>query len=538
VASDPTVRETMRLMHLAPESGLTTDVTVEVAQRRGAPFAVAAAAFPLAGGASLIVRVLDAQDGRLIATLTADPTDQPGVLREVTRLARAARERITGSPTATPAPLPRVTTASLPALRNYVLARQALGRGDRKRAIELARGALVHDSLFALAHYFLGDVLWFVDQQQSSEFHLRRAYELSSGLPPRERLLIRARYEQLVLDRPDSAAVAWEQLRTAFPDDIAACEGLAWTYRSLGRFDEAVTASLAAIALDSTAIAPNARAALFTWYALGDTIAASRFARAHRAALAGAEPEVRWYSAMLRGDVAQAVREIETLQRPTPQDSAYRLQLALLAAGRLSDAERAMSFVVATGKVQYPPRALLAQAEGELGLGGSPEHAAALGREALAWLAANELSPPASARLGERIGAIAARAGDTATLGQVERLLRKADGGRRLRSFQLALDALAAQRAFARGAFADAARLAARAARETFLWRSMSPLALLEADALAAAGRRDEADARYRALRRWPLKLDADYETAFVTRAIVERRLGTAATQVGMRGRR
>lgn len=61
--------------------------------------------------------------------------------------------------------LPQVTTASLPALKSYALARQSLAHGDRVLAVEHAERAVAHDNTFVLAHYLLGDVLWFLDRR-------------------------------------------------------------------------------------------------------------------------------------------------------------------------------------------------------------------------------------------------------------------------------------------------------------------------------------------------------------------------------------
>ncbi len=146
--------------------------------------------------------------------------------------------------------MPPLTTSSLSALRNYVLARQALARFDRKAGIVLLEGALAHDSLFALAHYLLGDMLWYVDRQQESEHHLARALALSDRLPPRERLVVRARFEQVAMDRLDSSLVYWHRAQAAHPEDALGYEGSTWTLRAMGRFAEAAAAADTALRLD------------------------------------------------------------------------------------------------------------------------------------------------------------------------------------------------------------------------------------------------------------------------------------------------
>jgi DNA-binding SARP family transcriptional activator len=526
VLTDAGLREALRLMGVPGDTTVTGELAVEVAQRRGIPLAVVGSAAAVGDGAAITVQVFDARTGRVVTALSADPRAPDEVLDAVSRLSRTVRERVTGMPLDTLVPLPLVTTTSLLALRSYVLARAAAGAGDRGKAIELAEAALVHDSAFALAHYLLGDLLWFADAQRRSEYHLAEAFRLSGRLPPRERLIVRARYEQLITDRPDSALVTWRRLRGTYPDDPHAPEGMSWVYRALGDFPGAAAAADTAMQLDAGARTPNASNRLHSLLSAGDTTAA-------RAAVPLAphrEPVVELFAALMREDFAGAEQVLRRREQPGADPhvgpDAYWWQILELTRGRLPEAERAMAAVVYQNQGQAAPRALLAQAQAELAFGGSAEHAAALAREAFAWIRRADLSPPAYARLGERIADVAARTGDREMLSQVQAFLRRQDGGRRLRTYRLAEEAIDAFRAYAAGDFRAAATLARRAREETYFWRTISILLLLEADALAASGDREAAAGLNDWLRAWPIPLDADYETWPVLRAVARR--GTA----------
>ena len=200
------VRETLRLMSLPGTTPLGESVVREIAQRRGVPLAVVGKVVPVGVGTTIRVVLVDATAGTELATLSAHVSSADEIIPAVSRLGQELRKRASQS-TVVPAagPLPAVTTTSLPALQNYALARQALSRIDRQSAIALLEAALEHDSLFALGHLLVGDLLWYADHQQHAEAHLTTAHTLSGLLPPRERLLVRARYEQLVRDRLDSA---------------------------------------------------------------------------------------------------------------------------------------------------------------------------------------------------------------------------------------------------------------------------------------------------------------------------------------------
>jgi hypothetical protein len=199
-------------------------------------------------------------------------------------------------------------------------------------------------------------------------------------------------------------------------------------------------------------------------------------------------------------------------------------QVAFLARGDLANGEKALEDVRADPQVQYLPRALLLQARAEA-TQGSGKRAAALSREALDWLQQSDLSPPAYARLAERIADAAARAEDPATIAAVRRFIVARDSGRGLRSYTLATRTIDACAAFARGDMRTALSLLDRRRDSMFYGRAVSITMQLEADALAASGERQRADSIFRVLADPPpLIVDGDNETFEVVRR--------AATQI------
>jgi DNA-binding SARP family transcriptional activator/tetratricopeptide (TPR) repeat protein len=518
VVAESRVRETLRLMRLSPDAPLTAAVATEVAQRRGAPLAIVGGVAPLGTGAQLTVRLLDAHTGAPVVTLAETPAAADEIVPAVTRLAAALRERVVGVPLARGADsLPAVSTESIDALRSYALARRALARQDREEALARLEAALVHDSTFALAHYLAGDLLWFIDRQDHSEAHLTSAYQLSDRLPPRERLIVRARYEQLILDRPDSALAAWRVLASTYPQEALAHEGMGWAYRALGRHREAAEAAARALALDSTAMAPNVNNRMFSLIALRDTTAALAFARTIPLSVSSAQIYARYAAAVLRRDwegaLAIAAEDVG------PNDTLGFVRAAvwqhpvLLALGRVEEARRALALVVADDGAQNAPRALLLQGRVELALGAPAARGRELARQTLAWIEGADISPPAYARLAERTADLAARAGDRETIAALRQLIRRHDAGRGLPSYALALLTIDACDAFARGDWRAAADLAERAQRGIYFGRSVSTVGLLEADARAAAGDAQRADAIRRELLEGTSRLDNDPET-------------------------
>jgi len=514
VVGDAAIRQTLRLMKLRADTPLTASVAADAAQREGASIAVTGTIRPLGHGTQIVVEMLDPRSGGSLASFVARAAGDDAILPAITKLASQVRERVLGIRVDSASPMPRVTTASLPALRSYVLARDALAHGDRQTAIQFGEAALVHDSSFAMAHYLLGDVLWYEDHQRHSTMHLTKALAWSSQLPQRERLIVRARYQQLVADRLDSALYYWQLLARTYPEEPLAYEGLWWTYRALADTRLTATAAESALHRDSTP----------TWYARyveshtgvlmlsGDTANLWRFTREQRSGYP-ATSMARFWWAFLHG------YDLPGMLLAADRDRARR-QTVLVAMGRLSEAARELDSVRVHDRLQYLPRALLAQARGEL-TAGSPVTARRLAREALSWIERADLSAPAYARLAERTADIAARTGDEQCLAALRQLIARADSGRALPSLRLATLALDAFSSFARGDMRSAAAKAARAREGMFFGMPTSTLLALEADARAALGEHSVADSLYALVMERPGPPDGDFEAKVIVMAAV-----------------
>jgi DNA-binding SARP family transcriptional activator len=486
VASDVGVREIMTMMRLPQDSPLHLEGLIGVATRSGAHVAISGSVVPIGAGAQIVVDLLDPATGRSIQTFAERPLDAPAILKAVERIGQSLGAAISvASRDTTVRAFPQVTTASLPALKSYALARQSLARGDRVVAVEHAERAVVHDSTFVLAHYLLGDVLWFLDQQARSDAHLTRAYELSATAPLRERLLIRARYEQLVRDRPDTALVYWGLLLDAFPHDYMVYEGKVWALRALGRHEEAAAAADTAMWLEPAAVVPNTNNAIYSWLAVGDTASALSLAARVSARNPAALAEAGFYAALERRDFAQAFALADSSRFVSVR--AWRRQLAHLTGGNIAGARAALDTMRADDLAQHVPRALINQGWMELALTGDRGAAKQYAREALAWLRRRDLSPPAVARLSERIGDLAARAGDEVTVRGALALVVERDHARGLRSYAMAQRTLDAALAYVRGDYAHAASKAAEARHGVYFWRSLVTIVQLEADSRRAA---------------------------------------------------
>ena len=520
VLNDVVTARTLELMRLPPSTLVDEPRALEVAHRRGVPYVITASVQPVGTGVQIVARMIDATSERVIAAVSERPNRESDVLNAVANIAAQMREKVSRIPPRTVSPLPAVTTASLPALRNYAMARRALARWDRYRALELLEGALVHDSSFALAHYLAGDLLWYIDKQRHSDEHMLRAYALVERLPPREQLIVRARYQQLVRDEPDSAIVYWKLLVSSYPDEPLAYEGLRWAYRALGRIPEMAEASERGAQYD------GAQRLNSLWDRSTERIEAGDSAGAIRSA--NFEYQVG------KGTPVARTQFLWQLRRGLPPghgladlgaaDAQYMHLLQ-----REFDAARGKLDTLRSASLQFYPRALLAQARMEWEFTRADTARAMLG-ELLTWIETADLSPPAYARLSEKVAETAAVMGDLESLARVRALIERQDRGRKLRSYRIAWHTLETAEAFARGDYQAAAAYSLRDDLQMYYARSIATALLLRAEALDRAGRTTEANELYQRLVRQQHMVDLDIETRALVASIAQHRLTAVAS--------
>ena len=506
VLGDARTRATIALMARPAGTRLSSSVASEIAVRNGAALAIVGSALPVGRGIQIVAQALDPRTGDAVLTVSEHPQSADSAVAAIARIGERLRERATGAALRRDGvPLPPVLTSSLEALQDYALARRALAHFDRESAFRFGEAALEEDSLFPMANYLVADLDWFWDRQRDCERHLERALAMKDRLTKRERLLVQARYAQLVADQSDSALADFLRLHAAYPDDGQAFEGMAWTYRAMGKFREAAAAADSALLLDSTTFAPSATNKLFALIDAGDTTAALAYAHALPRSAWWIEAQAQYLTAIRAKDWRRALAAYPDTT-PSSQDprrpaiDPYH-HAALLYNGRLAEAALLLPRIRRIWpNHQFAPIAILAQARAELVHGGAPAKAAAAAREVLAWTEAADLSAPAVSRLTERVVELAARAGDEVTIAAARKLIERRSQGRNLPSYRLALLTVDASAAFARGEMRRAATFAESARQGMFHGRSLAHIALLEADARAALGQRDAANELYRRL--------------------------------------
>jgi DNA-binding SARP family transcriptional activator/tetratricopeptide (TPR) repeat protein len=342
------IREVLDRMQVGGDVPLTAELAREVALREGIKAVLEGEVARAGTGYVLTATLRAAQSGESLAAFRETARSDADVIPAIDRLSRRIRERAGESlrSVRSSAPLERVTTSSLDALRLLSQADRAFERADYHRVATLLEEAVELDPEFAMAWRRLAVALGNLEVDRVRELEAAtRAYELRHLLSPRERYLAVARYHAQVSHDRQASIDAYHSVLEIDPDDRVALNNLGIAYLARESYDAA--ADVLQRAVDGPGVSPVAFVNLVrARIALGDLGAAHSvldafaerypnntqvaFWRSWVLLLDGEEPEASWPMQALLAD-------------PTHPPSVHSLahdQLARLALwhGRLGDA--------------------------------------------------------------------------------------------------------------------------------------------------------------------------------------------------------
>ncbi len=237
------LRAALQRMGKPADAPVDQALASDVARREGIKAIITGEITQLGSGYSLAARVLDANTGETLVPIRETANDASQLISAVDRLSKALREkvgeslgRIRGSDR-----LEQVTTSSFEALRLYTEATDKHSHGDSEGAVPLLRQAVAVDSTFAMAWRKLAVVL---PQAVPGSFEealdaAKRAYQYRDRLPPVERGLTEAYYNEVVTEDDEKVEAAYRAVLTANPDEPTALNNLGLKMNAQGRAVEA-----------------------------------------------------------------------------------------------------------------------------------------------------------------------------------------------------------------------------------------------------------------------------------------------------------
>jgi tetratricopeptide (TPR) repeat protein/tRNA A-37 threonylcarbamoyl transferase component Bud32 len=235
------ISEALDRMERDPILAMDLPLAREVAEREGAMAVVAGEISPIGQGYVLSARLLAAPGGEELVALRETAADDGGIIPAIDRLSVKLRERIGESfkSLRAKAPLERVTTGSLPALRKYSEAVRVFGRGDYDRVIPLLEEAIALDTAFAMAHRKLAVTLGNTFGDFSKQLEAAtKAYRHRDRLPEIERYQASAYYHLRVEYDLSQVEAAYRSILALDPDNSTALNNLALVLSDMKRDEE------------------------------------------------------------------------------------------------------------------------------------------------------------------------------------------------------------------------------------------------------------------------------------------------------------
>ena len=221
------VRAALQRMEADPAGPLDRQAAIQLAVREGVRAVILPSISEVGGQVRFSMEVVDPVSGRSVYLKTADGQGRASVLPSVDTVlgeVRASLGESLAQISESAAPLEKVTTSDIEALRSYSLAVEAMQRGDFDQALSLLRYATELDPGFATAHARLGVVHFSIGNMADGRAALARAESLSERLTERERLYVRAQLARFL--EPSERVARWRLYADLYPDDTAAQNNL------------------------------------------------------------------------------------------------------------------------------------------------------------------------------------------------------------------------------------------------------------------------------------------------------------------------
>jgi eukaryotic-like serine/threonine-protein kinase len=254
--SEDRIGQTLRLMERPPDTRLTPEVAREVCQRANATTEIEGSIAELGNQYVLGLNAVNCETGETLAgeQITADGKEK--VLAALTTAASELRSKLGESRASIErynAPLDQDTTSSLEALRALTRCNQEFNKSDWPAGISFCEHAVSLDPNCALAYMGSAIAHSFMGERGIAAGEVKKAYDLRYRASEEERFGISGAYYTLGTGDLEKAIQVQQLWTQTYPRDAHAFPQLAYSYRLLGRNDEALAAALESVKLDPTA---------------------------------------------------------------------------------------------------------------------------------------------------------------------------------------------------------------------------------------------------------------------------------------------
>jgi tetratricopeptide (TPR) repeat protein len=255
IVSGDRITQTLGLMEQPRDARLTPALARQLCERVSAKAVIEGSIASLDNQYILGLNAVDCQTGEALAQEQVTADGKTKVLAALTTAASELRSRLGESRASLETynvPLVQATTSSLEALQTYSRCDREFYQSDLATAIQSCEHAVSLDPGFAAPHALLSNLYAFRGDSNLASENARKAYELRDRASEWEKLFISGLYHIWYtgdFEKAADASLLWAQ---TYPLDQRAFSQLDYNYRVLGRYEQALAASLEAVRLDPT----------------------------------------------------------------------------------------------------------------------------------------------------------------------------------------------------------------------------------------------------------------------------------------------
>jgi serine/threonine protein kinase/tetratricopeptide (TPR) repeat protein len=269
--SDEKIAQTLAYMAQAKDARLTTTLARDVCQRTASAATIEGSISNLGTQYVVGLKAVNCHTGDQLASEQATAAGKEQILKSLGDAASKMRQKLGESLSTVQkydAPPDSVTTASLEALQAYSLGMQnMLVKGDYVVAVPFFQRATQLDPNFAMAYARMGTNYFNLGDHTRAEESIRKAYALRDRGSDREKFYIDSHYQDFVSGNLDAARSAYETWARTYPRDDVPPANLSVLYQNLGDMEKSLYWGRESIKLSPDAVAYSNLA--FSYLTLG-----------------------------------------------------------------------------------------------------------------------------------------------------------------------------------------------------------------------------------------------------------------------------
>jgi eukaryotic-like serine/threonine-protein kinase len=252
VISDERVAGTLKLMNRNGNERLSQEIAREVCLRTNSKAYLTGSIANVGSHYLIGLKAINCQNGDALASTQAEAENRDAVLKSLGQAGSDLRQKLGESISSVQKfnkPLSQVTTSSLEALEAYSQATRVQYSSDSDAAFPYLTRAVQLDPNFARAYASIGTYYSTHNQATLSIANHKKAFELRNLVTDRERFYIEGTYYMNVTGQIDKAEDAYKQWAQAYPNDDVPLGNLGVIYSTVGRFQESLAETRAAMAI-------------------------------------------------------------------------------------------------------------------------------------------------------------------------------------------------------------------------------------------------------------------------------------------------